>query len=646
MHRFGFVSLLCAIGVIVAGTGAASAGTAAAGKVTITPSPIYTAAQLGAPAGDDWLMHMGNSKGWRYSSLTQINKGNVNTLKQAWKINLGTCATKDAACGSLEANAVVAGGVQYIQAPKGDVFALDGATGKTLWRWTPPYEAGFNLGTGGRKPGVAIGEGKVFVGTADGKLYALDQMLGGVVWTQIVTRWQTGGKVASAPIYFEGKVLTSDAAGDNGGQSATMQAFSAANGGRLWSWSVIPGPGQPGYETWAPSSAAAAKGFSNVHYGGGSMWESPIIDAKLKLAIFGTGNPVPWNSRGPGLNLYTDSIVALNLNTGNLKWYYQTTHHDLWDADLPNNGVMFTGKFKVGGKLVNRPGVAYVNKYGMTFILDRESGKPLLPIPEVKVPQSSALDVNTWPTQPIPLADNVLFNKLDKDRRPCTDGNVTQTNQYVPYATATAPDGKPFKIGCVYDPYDTTQYVVQPFEMMDWPASSYSPENKTFITCGVTDRATAFEQIPAASQTIGAFGGIGAGRLGVGDTSTSNTGNFAALNVETGKLAWHLHWPAPCYSGSMNTAGGLTFIGHLGTGNGQDGKGWLEAVDTKTGKSLWQSGPMEAPVAAAPVTYTVGGKQYVSVAVGGQSHNDVSRPLGLTNPARLRGDAIYTFMLP
>ena len=214
-----------------------------------------------------------------------------------------------------------------------------------------------------------------------------------------------------------------------------------------------------------------------------------------------------------------------------------------------------------------------------------------------------------------------------------------------PFATATAPDGKPYKIGCTYDPYDTTQYVVQPFEMMDWPASSYSPENKTFITCGVTDRATSFEQIPAASQVKGAFGGIGAGRLGVGDTSTSNRGNFASLNVETGKLAWKQIWDAPCYSGTMNTAAGMTWVGHLGEGNAQNGLGYLAAYDTKTGAQLWKSGLMDAPAAAAPVTYSVGGKQYVSIAVGGQSHNDVSRPLGLTNPARLRGDSIYTYVL-
>jgi quinohemoprotein ethanol dehydrogenase len=187
---------------------------------------------------------------------------------------------------------------------------------------------------------------------------------------------------------------------------------------------------------------------------------------------------------------------------------------------------------------------------------------------------------------------------------------------------------------------------VTPFEQMDWPASSYSPLTNGFITCGVTNRATAFEQIPKASQVTGSFGGIGAGRLGVGDTSTSNSGNFASMDVTTGKLTWHQHWEAPCYSGSMNTASGLTFIGHLGQGNAQDGKGYLEAVDTKTGKSLWTSPLMTAPVGAAPVTYMVNGKQYVSVAVGGQSHNDVSRPKGLTNPARLRDDSIYTFVLP
>ena len=667
----GFVLLLLAscLGLLVAGAGGLAAGSGAA-TLAITPSPAWTATQLNTPPAENWLNHMGNLAGTRYSSLTQISKSNVATLKEAWHINLGTCATKDAACGSLEANAVVADGTYYIQTPKGETFALDAATGATIWKFVPAYDkAGgenqrdFNVGSGSRRPGVVVAEGKVFVTTADGNLWALNQLTGGVVWKISVTPWQTGGKISSAPIYVNGMILTGDSAGDNGGASASVQAFSAANGRRLWSWAVVPHRGQPGGNTWAPGDAS---------FGGGSIWESPIIDTKRNLAIIGTGNPVPWNSRGPGMNLFTDSIVALNLYTGELVWYYQTAHHDLWDADLPNNGVMFDAKYKVPvtttvkvkvrvkGKLVTRtkkvtksvlkmrPAVAYVNKYGMTFVLDRETGKPLLPIKEEKVPQNTSQDVNTWKTQPIPLADNVLFNKLSSDgtRRPCTDGNISQTNAYLPFATETAPDGKPFKIGCTYDPYDTTQYVVQPFEMMDWPASSYSPENQTFITCGVSHRARGFLQIPRASQVAGANGGVGVATLGVGDTSTSNTGNFSALNVTTGKLTWHQNWPSPCYSGSVNTASGITFVGWLGEGNAQNGKGFLQAVDTKTGQELWKSPLMSAPVGAAPVTYSVGGKQYVSVAVGGQSHNDVSRPLGLTNPARLRDDAIYTFALP
>ena len=121
---------------------------------------------MNAPPGSNWLSHMGNLAGTRYSSLTQVTKANVATLKEAWHINLGTCATKNAQCGSLEANAVVYEGTYYFTTPKGETFALDATTGAQLWKYTPTFEAGFNVGTGGRQPGVAIGEGKVFDGTA------------------------------------------------------------------------------------------------------------------------------------------------------------------------------------------------------------------------------------------------------------------------------------------------------------------------------------------------------------------------------------------------------------------------------------------------------------------------------------------------
>ena len=335
MRRLSLV-LLCFLLVVVGGAAASSRSDAA--KTAITPAPAFTADQLAAPAGDNWLSHMASLNGNRYSSLTQVTPANVATLKEAWHINLGMCATKDAACGSLESNAVVYQGTYYTQTPKGDVFALDGATGAQIWHFNPQsiYTAeGFNVGTGGRMPGVAIGEGKVFVALRDGHLIALDQLLGTPItgWNVEVLPTRKGGRLSVAPIYFNGLVLVGDSGGDGGSASNGMHAFEAATSREVWTWAIVPAE--------EPARRQHVVAASDNNYGGGAMWESPVIDPKLNLAIFGTGNPVPWNSRGPGKNLFTDSIVALNVYTGQLVWYYQTAHHDLWDSDLPNNGVNF-----------------------------------------------------------------------------------------------------------------------------------------------------------------------------------------------------------------------------------------------------------------------------------------------------------------
>jgi quinohemoprotein ethanol dehydrogenase len=669
MHRSRFLAGATLLVVFVlAGILTASGSSSRVHVKAITPSPAWSADQLSAPAGDNWLEYFGSLSGDRYSSLTQINTSNVGTLKEVWHMSLGTCTADLIAgtpvvpgapngasgnptnCGSMEANPVAIDGVLYTtNPPLGQTFAIDAATGNIIWKWTPSYAgetlpngAVYTPGSGGRRPGVAVGEGRVYVGLPDGRLFALDQVTGNPLWETSVGTYKVNAKISSAPIYVNGMVIVGDGSGDGGGASPSLQAFRAINGGRIWSWSPIPSPGQFGYSTWN-----CANGNGSTAFGGGSFWQSPIIDTKNNLLVIGTGNPEPWNSRCAGKNLFVDSIVGLNLYTGQLKWYFQQVHHDMWDSDLPNNGVMFDGTFNINGKAVKRPAVAYVNKVGMTWVLDRLTGKPLLPWSEVKVPQNNSPGVNTWPTQPVPKTDNVLFNPIGKDGIPCTTPDAV-TALGTPFATATAPDGKPYKIGCAYTPYDTTQYVVMPFEMMDWPSSSYAPSIHAMITCGVTGRATAMEQIPAASQVTTLYGGLGAARLGVSDGSTpiSNSGNFTALDVQTGKYVYHQHWSAICYSGSANTASGLTFVGHFGTGDGSKGDGYLEAVDTKTGKSLWTSPPMPYPVAAAPIVYTVNGKEYVTVEDGGAGHNDVTRPFGLLDPRRIRGDFVYTFALP
>jgi alcohol dehydrogenase (cytochrome c) len=651
-----------------AGALAATASSSRTRTATITPSAAWTDAQLSAPSAANWLEYYGNLSANRYSSLNQINTSNVSQLKQVWQMSLGTCTAavisgapvvpgaangapnNPTNCGSMESNPVAVDGVLYTtNAPLGQVFAIDAATGNVIWEYTPSY-AGETLlngsvyspGSGGRLPGVAVAEGKVFAPLPDGRLVALDQTTGGVVWENNIGSYKLGNRISTAPIYVDGMVIVGDGAGDNGGPDPNLTAYSAASGARVWSFNPIPQKGQAGYSTWSNKD-----GNGSTAYGGGAFWQSPIINTKLGLLFIGTGNPEPWNSRGAGTDLYTCSIVALDLHTGQMKWYFQQVHHDMWDSDLPNNGVLFNGQFKVNGKLVTRPAVSYVNKVGMTFVLDQQTGKPLIPVKETPVPQDHAAGVNTSPTQPVPATQNVLFNPVGKDGIPCTTPTAA-TSQGIPYASATAPDGKPFKIGCAYTPYDTTQYTVMPFEMMDWPASSYAPSIHSMVTCGVTGRATAMEQIPAASQVAGVFGGLGANRLGVADGSTpaANSGNFTALNVQTGKYTWHQHWQAICYSGSANTAGGITFVGHFGTGDGSKGDGYLEAVDTKTGKSLWTSPTMPYPVSAAPIVYSVNGKEYVTVEDGGSGHNDVTRPDGLLDPRRVRGDNVYTFALP
>jgi len=286
-----------------------------------------------------------------------------------------------------------------------------------------------------------------------------------------------------------------------------------------------------------------------------------------------------------------------------------------------------------------------------------------------KVPVSSAPYTNNWPVQPIPQTPSTLTGCIAGDptsyggANHCYDeplanggGRICADKGRWTAPGIKAPDGKPYLVSCYFEPYTTQQYVVTPFESMDWQASSYSPLTHEFITCGTTNRSFAFEQIPPASQVVDPAGGIGFGIAAVIDAAIdplnlNDFGNFTALNLSTvspssgGKDAWHQIWLAPCFSGSVDTASGLTFVGHLGEGLAKNGKGYLAAVSTATGTQLWQSPLMDAPVGAPPITYSVHGVQYVSVVVGGENHTDPTRPNPANPNQRVRGDSIYTYKL-
>jgi glucose dehydrogenase len=651
----------------IAGAGPSSAARSSSGSVTINPAPAYTGAQLSTYAGDDWPSVGGDLQNDRFSSLTQITSSNVSTLQQSWHIHIGECAAFQAArpalapgvpavCPGQEENAVVIGGVMYVATSLSNVYAYDATNGNLLWHYVPTFDAGYNINSGGRQPGVSVGQGLVYLGQRDGKVVALNQQNGSVVWTTVVGPWQRGVSLSSTPVYYDGEVIIGSSGSDGGSTSNNVEGLNATSGALLWAFSNVPAHNQPGGNSWP---------WSSVHsnYGGGAIWMNPTVDAKNNIVIFAPGNPVPWNSRGPGADLYTDTIVALNASTGQLKWYYQTVHHDLWDSDLPSEGIMFN--MNVFGKTV--PAIAFVAKYGWTWVFNRVTGQPLTPVKQVSVPQDTAPDVNTAPVHPIPQTLNTLSG--------CVGGDPTSYNGAVHcydqplkagggrlcadpgrWTGLTAPDGHPYNIACHFQPYDTSQFVVAPFESMDWPPSSYSPVTTGFITCGVTNRTYGKEQIPAASQIVGGAGGIGSGIISVADSqidplNLNDFGNFSSLNMSTvsptsgGKWNWHQLWDAPCYSGTANTASGLTFVGHLGQGTAQNGLGYLSAVSTKTGQELWESPLMDAPASAPPITYEVNGVQYVSIISGGESHNDPTRPNPSVPSDRVRGDSIYTYAL-
>ena len=325
MRRALFLSLTACLALLVAaGLAGSLAESTPAASTAITPSPVYTAAQLGAPAGDNWLMHMGNLKGHRYSSLTQINKANVGTLKQAWHINLGTARRRTPRAARSRRTRSSPTASYYIQdADRRRLRARRRDGRHALEVDAARYDGRLQRRHRRPQPGVAVGEGKVFAGLRDGRLIALDQMTGR---QRLGDRGRRRGARAarSRPLRSTSTAWSS---------SATARATTAAPApthaglqGRttaraLWTWSAIPAPGQPGYKTWTNDGKG---GNGSSLYGGGSFWESPLVDTEAQPAIFGTGNPEPWNSRGPGTNLYTDSIVALNLYTGQLVWYYQT----------------------------------------------------------------------------------------------------------------------------------------------------------------------------------------------------------------------------------------------------------------------------------------------------------------------------------
>ncbi len=550
--------------------------------------PLPQKSEASAPT-DGWLKSGGNLFNQNYSPLAQINRQSVAGLKAVWRARLDGSGMNSKYSG--EAQPVIHEGVIYIVTGADDVFAISVKTGKTLWKYQPTLDETIStVCCGWTSRGLALGEGKIYVGQLDGRLVALDEKSGKPTWSIQAERWQDGYPITAAPLYFDGLVIVGFAGGENGTRGR-VKAYDAKDGHLVWTFYTIPGPGEIGHDTW-PQDNDAWK------HGGATVWQTPAVDPELGLIYFTTGNPGPdFNGRvRAGNNLFSVSMLALEAKTGKYRWHFQQVHHDLWDYDSPNPVILFD--VKVNGRV--RKAAAEASKTGWVYILDRITGKPLLGIDEKPVPQEPRQ--LTSATQPFPRGD-----------------------AFVPHHVDIAPEDFPLvNQGRIFTPFWTEGVVAKPAPRggANWPPSSYDPATNYFYVCG-TDSANLFkagelEQVPPREGQRylgGVFGGA----------PIPGTGIFAALDMKTNRLVWQQRWKEPCYSGSVATAGGLVFVGR------NDGR--LTALNSATGKRLWefQTGAgVNAPVSV----FEYEAEQYI-----------VAYSAGNLFAGSPRGDSIWLFSL-
>ena len=403
-----------------------------------------------------WPTNGGNLYNQRYSPLKAINRDNVAQLKGVWRTRLRGSGAAPQYSGF--AQPLVSDGVAYVSTGANDVFALSIDTGEILWQYAANLDANItSVCCGWNNKGVALSEDKVFIGQLDGQLVALDRATGKVAWSIQAERWQDNFSITSAPVYFDGMVITGFAGADKGTRGR-VKAFDARDGRLVWTFYTIPAPGEPGSETWP-------KGSDAWKYGGASVWQTPAIDPELGLVYFSTGNAGPdYNGAvRPGDNLYAVSMIAVEVKTGKYKWHFQQVHHDIWDYDAVNPVILMD--VNVGGR--TRKAIAEVGKTGWAYILDRQTGKPLIGIDERPVPQEPRQ--KTAATQPFPRGDAV-----------------------VPQLIALPPEGlKLVNDGRIFTPFvGNSPTIMLPgiWGGANWPPSAYDPVTsapvRLCVVCG------------------------------------------------------------------------------------------------------------------------------------------------------------------
>jgi alcohol dehydrogenase (cytochrome c) len=501
--------------------------------VNVPPERLLRAAADSA----NWLMYGRDYGNQRFSPLDQIRRDNVQNLVPVWSFQTGVPD-------GLEATPLVVDGVIFLSTSWNHVFAIDARTGAELWHYRRRLPAKLRYCCGPVNRGVAIWNRTVYLATLDAHLVALDATTGRPLWDVEIGKVEDNLSATSPPMVVGDKVVVGIAGGDYPSRGF-LDAYDAASGRRRWRFYTVPAPGEPGSETWTAES---------WERGGGATWMWGSYDPELNLIFWGTGNPYPDfdGEARRGDNLFTDCVIALEADTGKLRWHYQFTPGDVWDYDGVNEMVF--ADLRRNGRTIKA--MLHADRNGHLYALERATGKLLYARPFVRV---------SW------------AKGFDAKGRPIVDPSKIPTPEGVEVCPGAA-GGK------------------------EWNASAFSPLTRLLYLPVIENCALFFNSGVEARRR-----GLPPGPSGFRYLPNQAYGKVMAVRADTGETAWEVRTRTPMGAGMLATAGGLLFTG--------DAEGNFLAYDAETGRQLW-SWQTGSGIRAAPVSFLVDGKQYVAIASG------------------------------
>ena len=491
------------------------------------------------PPAANWISYNGDYSGRRYSSLAEINPGNLAGLRTEWVFH-----ARDSK--RLEVTPLVVNGMMLVTAAN-DAFALDARTGRMVWHHSWPISEGLiDDASGHINRGVAVWRDRVYMETDNAHLLCLDARSGNLIWDVPYADWNKNYGATSAPLAVKDKILVGTSGGDDGVRGF-VAAYDALTGKLAWRFWTIPAPGEFGSESWP--------GKLYLH-GGGTTWMPGTYDPQLNTIYWGTSNPAPDFEGGvrPGDDLYTDCVLALDPDTGKLKWYFQFTPHDLFDFDAVETPILIDAVYQGEARKL----LVEANRNGYVYVLDRTDGKFL---------------------------------------------SATRFVEKLNWAKEIDSHGRPVRTG-VEPTADGTRICPGFAGATNWFAPSYS-ESTRLVYFMALEACENFFFKPQPFQEGQGYYSTGAKRI----PSEGSQKVLVAFSLDTGSIAWKYPQAGGGRSsaGTMATAGGLVFFG--------DDAGSFEAVEAQSGKALWHFNTGQ-DISASPMSYAVGGRQYVAIAAG------------------------------